>query len=204
MATLYKQLSYLGVSLRTVAEGEINELHVGLKGTMNQLFLKDLAQKTHRGLEGRVRDGMSGGGLCYGYDLVPGQTGARRINEAEASIVRRIFHEYAAGRRPRSIATRLNKEGVPGPFSRPWRDTEIRGHVTRGTGILNNELYIGRRVWNRLHYMKDPTTGRRRSRQNGAEHLVVEEVPDLRIVTDELWAAVKGPSERDPRERRGA
>jgi site-specific DNA recombinase len=26
----------------TLSEGEINELHVGLKGTMNALFLKDL------------------------------------------------------------------------------------------------------------------------------------------------------------------
>jgi hypothetical protein len=28
----------------TLAEGEINELHIGLKGTMNALFLKDLAE----------------------------------------------------------------------------------------------------------------------------------------------------------------
>jgi site-specific DNA recombinase len=75
VATLYKHLSYLGVRLWTVAEGQITELHVGLKGTMNALYLKDLAQKTHRGLEGRVRKGMSGGGNSYGYDLVPGQTG---------------------------------------------------------------------------------------------------------------------------------
>ena len=75
VATLYKQLSYRGVGLVTVAEGPITDLHVGLKGTMNALFLKDLAQKTHRGLEGRVRKGMSGGGNSYGYDLVPGQTG---------------------------------------------------------------------------------------------------------------------------------
>jgi site-specific DNA recombinase len=80
---------------------------------------------------------------------------------------------------------------VPGPFGRPWGDTTIRGHITRGTGILNNELYIGRLVWNRLRYMKDPTTGRRRSRLNGSDHLITEEVPDLRIVDDELWAAVK-------------
>ena len=54
----------------TLAEGEISELHVGLKGTMNALFLKDLAMKTRRGLEGRVRQGRSGGGLCYGYEVV--------------------------------------------------------------------------------------------------------------------------------------
>src|SRR6478736_2666094 len=69
VAALYKHLSFAGVKLVTTAEGEINELHVGLKGTMNALFLKDLAQKVRRGLEGRVRQGRSGGGICYGYDI---------------------------------------------------------------------------------------------------------------------------------------
>ena len=44
--------AFRGVRLVTLAEGEISELHVGLKGTMNALFLKDLAAKTHRGLRG--------------------------------------------------------------------------------------------------------------------------------------------------------
>ncbi|WP_264997183.1 recombinase family protein, partial [Komagataeibacter xylinus] len=49
VATLFKHLKFAGVPIVTLAEGEINELHVGLKGTMNALFLKDLAAKTHRG-----------------------------------------------------------------------------------------------------------------------------------------------------------
>ena len=59
-----------GVTIITLAEGEISELHVGLKGTMNALFLKDLADKTRRGLRGRVEAGRSGGGNSYGYDVV--------------------------------------------------------------------------------------------------------------------------------------
>jgi len=39
VAALYKRLSFAGVKLVTVGEGEISELHVGLKGTMNALFL---------------------------------------------------------------------------------------------------------------------------------------------------------------------
>ena len=66
VAGLYKQLTFSGVRLITLAEGEITELHIGLKGTMNALFLKDLAMKTRRGLEGRVRQGFSGGGNAYG------------------------------------------------------------------------------------------------------------------------------------------
>src|SRR6266487_2000421 len=122
VAALYKHLSFAGVKLVTTAEGEINELHVGLKGTMNALFLKDLAQKTRRGLEGRIRQGKSGGGLCFGYDVVhsvdpAGEPvhGERRINQIESAIVRRIFEEFAEGRSPRAIAGALNKEDIPGP-----------------------------------------------------------------------------------------
>ena len=55
IAGLFKQLSFADVKLITLSEGEIGELHLDLKGTMNALFLKDLAQKTRRGLEGRDR-----------------------------------------------------------------------------------------------------------------------------------------------------
>jgi len=68
---------------------------------------------------------------------------------------------------------------------------KIRGHRARGTGILNNELYIGRLIWNRLHYVKDPRTGRRISRRNDPDSWIIEEVPDLRIIEDELWERVK-------------
>ena len=198
VAALYKRLSFVGIRIVTLAEGEISELHVGLKGTMNALFLKDLAQKTRRGLEGRVREGRSAGGLCYGYVVVRetdrrGEPvrGRRRIDEAEAAVVRRIFERFAAGMSAKAIAKQLNAEGVPGPRGLLWRDTAIRGHRQRGTGILNNELYIARLVWNRLRYVKDPETGKRRSMRNGADDLVVEAVPELRIVDDELWHRVK-------------
>jgi DNA invertase Pin-like site-specific DNA recombinase len=63
-------MSFAGVKIVTLSEGEIGQLHVGLKGTMNALFLKDLADKTRRGLQGRVEAGKSGGGNSYGYDAV--------------------------------------------------------------------------------------------------------------------------------------
>ena len=53
IARIYKRLRFAQVTLMTLAEGEINELHIGLKGTMNALFLKDLANKTRRGQRGR-------------------------------------------------------------------------------------------------------------------------------------------------------
>jgi hypothetical protein len=59
IAALFKRLRFAGVPIITLSEGEISELHVGLKGTMNALFLKELAAKTHRGLRGRVEAGKA-------------------------------------------------------------------------------------------------------------------------------------------------
>jgi site-specific DNA recombinase len=198
VATLFKHLRFAGVQIVTLAEGEISELHVGLKGTMNALFLKDLAAKTHRGLRGRVEKGRVGGGLCYGYDVVKrtdseGEPvrGERKINDAEAVVVRRIFREFAAGKSPRAIATDLNRDGIPGPFGRTWGDTTIRGHVCRGDGVVNNELYAGVLVWNRQRFIKDPNTGKRVSRPNPEAKRIRTEVPELRIVDDDLWQRVK-------------
>ena len=198
IAGLYKQLSFAGVQLITLAEGEVNELHVGLKGTMNALFLKDLAAKTRRGLEGRVRQGKSGGGNAYGYDVVHKFTadgtavhGDRTINEHQAQIVRRIFKDYAAGISPKAIAHRLNAEHVPGPRGSAWGTSTIHGNWRRGTGILNNELYIARLVWNRQRFIKDPNTGKRQARLNPEQEWIIEDVPHLRIVHQELWDRVK-------------
>ena len=198
IAGLFKQLSFAGVRLITLSEGEVGELHVGLKGTMNALFLKDLAQKTRRGLEGRIRQGKSGGGLCFGYDVVnsvdpAGEPvhGERRINQIEAAIVRRIFEEFAKGRSPRAIAGALNKEAIPGPAGKAWGTSTIYGNWRRGTGLLNNELYIGRLVWNRQQFIKDPNTGRRQARLNPETKWIVESVPHLRILDDDLWNLVK-------------
>ncbi len=106
-------------------------------------------------------------------------------------MVERIFTMFAHGVSPRTIARRLNEEHVPGPENRPWQDTTIRGQKERGTGILNNELYIGQLVWNRCSYVKDPRTGKRVARPNPPERWERTAVSHLRIINDALWHAVK-------------
>ena len=44
-AGLFKRLTFAGVNIVTLAEGDITHLHIGFKGTMNALFLKDLARR---------------------------------------------------------------------------------------------------------------------------------------------------------------
>ncbi|AYM83955.1 recombinase family protein [Agrobacterium tumefaciens] len=198
IAGLYKRMRFAGVSIVTLSEGEVSELHIGLKGTMGALYIKDLADKTRRGLRGRIEDGKSGGGLCYGYDVMrqfdqagEASRGERAINEAEANVVRRIFMDYLEGKSSRSIAMTLNSEGVPGPQGSEWGPSTIHGNPKRGTGILNNELYIGKLVWNRLRYIKDPDTGKRVSRPNPESDWVIQDVPELRIVDQYIWDAVR-------------
>ena len=198
IAGLFKQLTFAGVQLITLSEGEINELHVGLKGTMNALFLKDLAAKTRRGLEGRVRQGKSGGGNAYGYDVVKkvdsnGEPirGERTINQEQADIIRRVFTEFSNGRSPRAIAHDLNAENISGPRDGTWGPSTIYGNWRRGTGILNNDLYVGKLIWNRQHFIKDPQTGKRQARMNPESDWIIEDVPALRIIDEEQWLQVK-------------
>lgn len=198
VAGIFKRLRFAGVTIFTLSEGEINELHVGLKGTMNALFLKDLAIKTHRGIRGRVEAGKIGGGNAYGYRVVRrldahGEPirGERAIDEEQAEIVRRIFREYVAGKGPKRIATDLNREGIAGPTGKHWSDTTIRGNRVISSGILNCELYIGVIRWNRQRKLKNPDTGRSAYRINPESEWIRSQAPELRIVPQELWEAAK-------------
>lgn len=205
IARLYETTQFAGVKLMTVADGEISEMHIGLKGTMSALFLKGLAQKVRRGLAGVVRDGRSAGGRAYGYSPVPGRPGELAIVEAEATIIRRIFAEYLAGESPRAIAGRLNQEGVPPPRGRFWAAVTINGNRQRGHGLLLNPLYAGKRVWNRVRMVKDPATGKRISRVNGEGDWQEQDAPELAIVDRATYDAVQARrgerQERSPRER---
>ena len=199
IAGFFKQAQFAGVKIVTLAEGEISELHIGLKGTMGALYLKDLADKTRRGLEGRVRQGRSGGGICYGYRVVRGimgrygepERGLREIDPAQAEVVRRIFTEFAAGKGPKSIAAGLNQDGIPGPRGGHWIAGAIRGQPTRSTGILRNRLYVGEMLWNQRRWLKDPSTGQRVARSNAISEVLTQQLPELRIIDDTLWLRVQ-------------
>ncbi|MFD2250266.1 recombinase family protein [Pseudochelatococcus lubricantis] len=195
---VFKRMTYSDVKFFTLSEGEITHLHVGLKGTMNALFLKDLADKTRRGQRGRVEAGKSGGGNCYGYDVVkkfdgngePAR-GDRTINKIEAEVIRRIFRDYVAGKSPKRITVELNKDGINALGGGDWGFSTINGNAKRGNGILNNEMYVGKLVWNHQRFLKDPGTGKRQARPNPESEWIIQEVPELRILDDDLWQAAK-------------
>jgi Recombinase zinc beta ribbon domain/Recombinase len=55
-------------------------------------------------------------------------------------------------------------------------------NMTHRAGVL---------VWNRQRFIKDPNTGKRVSRPNSEAKWIRTEVPELRIVDEELWQRVK-------------
>ena len=72
-----------------------------------------------------------------------------------------------------------------------WNASTINGNNARGHGMLLNELYAGRIVWNKVRMVKDPTTGKRISRINAKEQHRITEAPRLRIIDDTTWNAAQ-------------
>jgi site-specific DNA recombinase len=176
-------------------------------GAMADVYRDQIAYRTRRGLEGRARHGKPTGGRAYGYiaarDNVSGQ---REIHPEQAETVRRIFAWYAAGKSPRWIAGELNRLEVPSPGAswnrtsvrlhakrkHGWVSTAIHGDHTRGTGILNNRLYVGQVVWNRSTWKRSAADSKQRRWQlNDAAQMVTHQEDRLRIVPQPLWDAVK-------------
>jgi site-specific DNA recombinase len=148
----------------------------------------------------------SAGGKAYGYIAVrDSEAGQIEINEREASIVVRIFDMYADGISPRSIAARLNAEGVPSPGASwqrndtgpngkrrgKWVASAIHGDPRRGSGILNNDRYIGRMIWGRSQWKRGAADSSKRRASLVVDHSqwVTHEEPRLRVVPQELFPA---------------
>ncbi len=191
-----EQLSFAGLRLIAVSQGidsadEQADVMLTVHGLVDSLYIKELAKKTHRGLEGLALEGFHTGGNCFGYRNVRVGTKVRlEIDEQEAVTVRRIFEMSAAGMSLKKIAKTLNGDGIAPPRGskekiRPsWVYTAIRQ-------MLRRELYIGCVVWNKRKYVKKPGTNKRISIMRPEKEWVVIDAPQLRIISDELWNRVQ-------------
>ncbi|WP_395664844.1 recombinase family protein [Methylocella sp.] len=190
--------------LRAVHEGLADTVTVGLRGLVAQLYREDGAKKVRRGMDAVVRSGRHAGGRAYGYRPMAGKRGELEIVAAEAAVVRRIFSAYADGATPRAIAGELNREGMP-PRGERWNASTINGSAHRRNGLLHNEIYVGRIVWNRVGMVGDPSTGGRVSRPKPPEEWRIAEAPHLRIVDEDVFEMVNRRRQSrtgDPRSHR--
>jgi site-specific DNA recombinase len=191
LAGLFKKLKFYGVDLLTVNEGQATDLHVGLRGIVGAMYLKDLGDKVRRHHFGRVREGKVMGIVTYGYKPVAGKPGEREIDPERAEVVRRIFSEYATGVSPRDIALGLTRDGIPSPNgAEAWSQQTFMGGGARG-GIIGNRIYIGQLVYNRYRTVRDPETGSYSNRPNPESERINTAVPHLQIINQSLWDAAQ-------------
>jgi len=180
IATIHELLVHYGIKIWTGHEGEVSDLHVGFKGTMNALYLRDLKEKVKRAHRSIAASGRAASSIAYGYSVVRGVldekgnyvNGLRKINPDQAAVIKRIFKEYAAGIPLRQIVRSLNDDGIPSPSGKLWRPNSITGEDHRYKGILHNDLYRGLLVYNRTHKIVDPRSGKRRYVVNPASEWI--------------------------------
>ena len=150
---------------------------------------------------GGGRYGGHWGGRSYGYTSAIAEDGRGRrmvIDDKEAAVVRWVFEQFADGHSTRHIAHQLNARGTPSARGGTWAVSALQGSSGKGLGMLNNELYAGRVVWNRRQWLKDPETGRRRYVERPQSEWQTREAPELRIVSAELWQRVQDRARRGP------
>jgi site-specific DNA recombinase len=184
LSKIADRLVFMGLRIVAVQESGADtskdgwEIYFGLSGLMGQQFRKMTSKKTHTALESRAKTGRSTGGRCYGY------TSQNEPVEAESVIVQEIFTRFANGESMRAIAKDLTHRAIPAPRGRAW-------HVSAIQAMLHNERYVGRLVWNRSLWRKDPDTGiRSRIERPESEHTVHTD-ERLRLVHDETWQRVR-------------
>src|SRR2546428_4848663 len=202
VAYALKQLAQAGVRVwlyledreRTL-ESPTDKLLMSVTAFADELEREKARQRTHDALARKARAGHVTGGVVFGYDnravLALGGEGRRGhvervINPDQAAIVRRIFEMAAAGLGVRRIAVTLNDERVEAPLPRrrgrprSWSPSSVQA-------ILARPLYRGEIVWNRQR--KRDQWGVKRYLDRPAHEWIRVPAPDLRIVSDELWAA---------------
>ncbi len=188
---VFNKLSFDRVEMHSVSQGAATQELIGVYAITGQLFLKGLSEKVSRGMVGRAKEGRVVAGLTYGYRLVPGKRGLREIDPDQAKIVERVFMEYIGGASPRSIAARLQAEGVPAPGRTPWSWQNISGgrSNTANRGIVNNRVYLGEIAYGRTKQVFNPSTGKMVRRKGDSP--VYVNVPEYRIISDEMFEQAK-------------
>jgi DNA invertase Pin-like site-specific DNA recombinase len=159
-----------------------HKLQAGLSGIIGEAFREMVKDRTYAALESRAKEGRATGGRAYGYH--DGQ-----VDKGEAVIVVEIFGRFADGASCRAIAAELNRRRISSPGS-SWNRTERRASGWMGSGvraILKNERYVGRVVWNKSEWRKDPDTGRRVRVERPKSDWIVSPDEGQRIVSDRLW-----------------
>ena len=152
-----KQVRYISLldGIDTGVESSANDI-TPFRAIMNDMYAKDISRKIKSVKHDKQKKGLFiGGKPMYGYKMHPTEKNKIVPDEQVAPIVRRIFSMALDGASCRTIAARLNEEGIPtpavyanlpvgnpGPHSGLWSSERI-------SEMLQNETYIGNMVQGR-------------------------------------------------------
>jgi len=199
----FRNLRIIATSDGYDSESKARKIHRGFKGLMNEIFLDDLREKTHRGIAGQHIKRFWTGGRPYGYRLrqvmdpvecdqfgKPKRIGSKlELHPDQFDVVVEMFKRYADGESPRAIANDFNVRGIPSPGS-SWRRRVRRCHGWMGSTIytiLVNDLYTGHVKWNQHRYERDPDSNIHKRRKRPMSEWLIYRDESLRIVSEDLW-----------------
>jgi site-specific DNA recombinase len=184
---------YLEDRERTL-DSPTDKIMLSLTAFADELEREKARQRTYDAMVRKARAGHVTGGRVFGYDNleIVGANGQRshverRINDAEAAVVRQIFELCAAGEGLTRITKALNEDRVPAPRPQQGRPVGWAGSTVRD--VLLRPLYRGEIVWNQTRKRDGWGQANRRTRAEG-EWLRIP-APELRIVSEELWNAAQ-------------
>jgi site-specific DNA recombinase len=188
------------ISQQIDSSDEQAETLVAVHGMVDSLYLREMAKKIRRGIEGQHARGFATGSKTFGYRTVAVLDPAGRLEPngsrstlgfrieivpEEADTIRQIFDWYADGLGVNAITAQLNAADTPVPRgNRRWRDNVVRY-------VLNNEKYLGKTIYGQYRVERRPGTRQRNMRRVPREQWSVQERPELRIVTQEVWDRVR-------------
>jgi site-specific DNA recombinase len=184
MFWLAEQFKRLGIKIFTPS-GEVDPLRLTFESYQNEQFSIMLSRRVKSGQDNAIRDNRIPHGLGYGYDNQKDKPGEKVRNEDQAVIINRMFREYASWRSPRNIAVDLTRDKIPSPSGEGgWTFQTVNK-------ILQNEIYIGVYVRNRVRRVRNYNTGKRDAHKAAPDDLVTADFPHLRIVDQGLWDAAQ-------------
>jgi len=162
----------------------IEKQMVSLRNYAAEDYREQIASKTKEAMKAKAKAGHVVGKRTYGYDHVNvGDHAERRVNAAEAEVIRRVFELSASGYGNLAIVNRLRADKVPAMGPRGWSKQVIRT-------LLANKLYIGVVEFGKSRSAARGGSAYRRERSPKDEWTVVTR-PELRIVSDALWSEVQ-------------
>nr|WP_246681641.1 recombinase family protein [Methylobacterium sp. L1A1] len=191
LGEMYRTLEYQRVQLHAAMRGRLGLAEIAMYGFLSAEQREQLKVRSRKGSILAANEGRAPKGAIFGYASAPQRHGYLVVDDATAAIVRFIYVTFDEGVPVREIARLLNADGIPSSYGKTWSAPAIRGSAKDGTGLLRNHRYKGLLVYNRTETRRHPNSAKRHLLVRPRSEWVVKQVPEWRIVDDELWDRVQ-------------